>query len=54
MIVEVRGEVIYEKKCFNSLNEDRIAMNEEPFKNPRNAAGIIKTIGSLKLLEIDN
>ena len=44
--IEVRGEVYLERAALGPLNEARIREGEEPFKNPRNAAG-----GSLKLLD---
>jgi DNA ligase (NAD+) len=44
--LEVRGEVYLERAALGPLNEARAAAGEEPFKNPRNAAG-----GSLKLLD---
>jgi DNA ligase (NAD+) len=43
---QVRGEVYLERAALVPLNEARAAAGEEPFKNPRNAAG-----GSLKLLD---
>jgi len=36
--VEVRGEIFMPTKSFNRLNEQKLANNEEPFRNPRNAA----------------
>ena len=44
--VEIRGEVYMKRSVFNYLNDIRISNNEEPFKNPRNAAG-----GSLRQLD---
>lgn len=44
--VEIRGEVYMKRSVFNYLNEARVSNNEEPFKNPRNAAG-----GSLRQLD---
>ena len=44
--IEVRGEVLFEKKGFAALNEQRIKENAEPFANPRNAAS-----GSLRQLD---
>lgn len=44
--LEVRGEVYMGFDTFNSINEERIRNEEEPFKNPRNATG-----GSLKQLD---
>jgi DNA ligase (NAD+) len=44
--LEVRGEVYLDRDALGPLNEARAAAGEEPFKNPRNAAG-----GSLKLLD---
>lgn len=44
--IEVRGEIYMSDEVFDSLNAQRIANGEEPFKNPRNATG-----GSLKQLD---
>lgn len=42
--IEVRGEIYFNKDQLPKLNEERIANNELPFANPRNAAA-----GTLKL-----
>lgn len=44
--IELRGEVYMKQNVFNKHNEARILKGEEPFKNPRNAAG-----GSLRQLD---
>ncbi len=44
--VEIRGEVYFPRSRFQRLNEQRVAAQERPFANPRNAAA-----GSLKLLD---
>ncbi len=41
---EIRGEIILPLDGFNKMNEERIDIGEEPFRNPRNTAS-----GSLKL-----
>ncbi len=41
---EIRGEIILPFDGFNKMNEDRIEIGEEPYRNPRNTAS-----GSLKL-----
>ncbi len=41
---DIRGEIILPLEGFNRMNEERIANNEEPYRNPRNTAS-----GSLKL-----
>ena len=43
-LFEVRGEVFMPKDTFKSLNEDKIAIGEEPYANARNT-----TSGSLKM-----
>jgi DNA ligase (NAD+) len=45
-LIEVRGEVFMPHKIFKKLNEERAAMEETLWANPRNAAA-----GSLKLLD---
>jgi len=45
-LLEVRGEVLFRKKDFEALNEERLTRNEESFANPRNAAS-----GSLRQLD---
>ena len=44
--LEVRGEVLFFKDAFEGFNRERIALGEEPFANPRNAAS-----GSLRQLD---
>ncbi|GGZ67464.1 NAD-dependent DNA ligase LigA [Algibacter mikhailovii] len=41
---DIRGEIVLPFEGFNSMNEERIALGEEPYRNPRNTAS-----GSLKL-----
>ncbi|HMC02382.1 MAG TPA: NAD-dependent DNA ligase LigA [Flavobacteriaceae bacterium] len=41
---EIRGEIILPIDGFNKMNEERIEIGEEPYRNPRNTAS-----GSLKL-----
>ncbi len=41
---DIRGEIILPFEGFNKMNEERIAIGEEPYANPRNTAS-----GSLKL-----
>ena len=43
---EIRGEILMPYKAFDSLNEEKLRNEEQPFANPRNAAS-----GSLKLLD---
>jgi DNA ligase (NAD+) len=45
-ILEIRGEVLFRKKEFDALNEERLRRGEESFANPRNAAS-----GSLRQLD---
>lgn len=44
--LEVRGEIFMSKKSFARANKKRLENNEEPFKNPRNAAS-----GSVRQLD---
>lgn len=41
---EIRGEIVLPFEGFNKMNEERIEIGEEPYRNPRNTAS-----GSLKL-----
>ena len=41
---EMRGEIILPLEGFHKMNEERVANDEEPYRNPRNTAS-----GSLKL-----
>lgn len=41
---EIRGEIVLPFDGFNKMNEERIEIGEEPYRNPRNTAS-----GSLKL-----
>ncbi|MGN0202612.1 MAG: NAD-dependent DNA ligase LigA [Candidatus Cryptobacteroides sp.] len=43
---EIRGEILMPYESFDRLNAERLAQEEEPFANPRNAAS-----GSLKLTD---
>jgi len=45
-LIEIRGEVVIKKDDFDTINEQRIKQNEQPFANPRNAAA-----GSLRQLD---
>ena len=42
--VDIRGEIVLPFEGFNKMNEERIEIGEEPYRNPRNTAS-----GSLKL-----
>jgi DNA ligase (NAD+) len=44
--LEVRGEVLLQKKHFEAMNQQLVRRGEEPFANPRNAAA-----GSLRQLD---
>ncbi|MDY0364387.1 MAG: NAD-dependent DNA ligase LigA [Arcobacteraceae bacterium] len=44
--IEIRGEIVIKKDDFEQINIQRIANNEAPFANPRNAAA-----GSLRQLD---
>ena len=41
---EIRGEIVLPLEGFNKMNQERIEIGEEPYRNPRNTAS-----GSLKL-----
>ena len=43
-LFEIRGEIILPISGFNTMNEERVKLGEEPYMNPRNTAS-----GSLKL-----
>lgn len=43
-VFDIRGEIVLPFDGFNKMNEDRIEIGEEPYRNPRNTAS-----GSLKL-----
>src|SRR5690606_9372835 len=42
--IDIRGEIVLPFEGFNKMNEERIEIGEEPYRNPRNTAS-----GSLKL-----
>ncbi len=43
-LFDIRGEIVLPFKGFHKMNEERLALGEEPYRNPRNTAS-----GSLKL-----
>jgi len=45
-LIEIRGEVVIKKNDFETINQQRLANNEQLFANPRNAAA-----GSLRQLD---
>lgn len=45
-LLEIRGEVLFRKREFEALNQERLQRGEESFANPRNAAS-----GSLRQLD---
>jgi len=45
-LIEIRGEIVIKKSDFEAINRSRLANNEQPFANPRNAAS-----GSLRVLD---